>query len=42
MVLQGLYVLSNVAAGNEFHKDEIMNFVVAPLQEECIPLIRFL
>lgn len=39
---QGLYVLCNVAAGNEFHKDEVMRFVQASFQEECIPLIRFL
>jgi len=39
---QGLYVLSNVAAGNEFHKDEVMHFVVGSFQEECIPLTRFL
>ena len=28
---QGLYVLCNVAAGNEFHKDEVMRFVQAIL-----------
>eukprot|EP01018_Ginkgo_biloba_P005357 Gb_11611 [translate_table: standard] len=39
---QGLYVLSNVAAGNEYHKDEVMRFVAESVQEEHMLLIRFL
>eukprot|EP01018_Ginkgo_biloba_P032742 Gb_32695 [translate_table: standard] len=41
---QGLYVLSNIAAGNEYHKEEVMCYVAPYVQGECMPspLLRFL
>eukprot|EP00249_Psilotum_nudum_P017937 c26559_g1_i2 orf=648-2606(+) len=41
---QGLYVLSNVAAGNEFHKESVMRFAAPELPGSCTAsaLISFL
>eukprot|EP00252_Welwitschia_mirabilis_P026751 TRINITY_DN8893_c0_g1_i1.p1 TRINITY_DN8893_c0_g1~~TRINITY_DN8893_c0_g1_i1.p1 ORF type:complete len:653 (+),score=118.01 TRINITY_DN8893_c0_g1_i1:341-2299(+) len=40
---QGLYVLTNIAAGNVVHKDKILNSIVSTsLQEEHVPLLQFL
>ncbi|XP_057844062.1 uncharacterized protein LOC131053467 [Cryptomeria japonica] len=41
---QGIYVLSNVASGNEYHKEEVMRSVAPNIHGECIPStwIRFL
>ena len=40
---QGVYVLSNIAAGNEFHKESVMRFV-APNSgcNNTSPILRFL
>ncbi|KAH7405377.1 hypothetical protein KP509_15G068000 [Ceratopteris richardii] len=41
---QGVYVLSNIAAGNELHKEAVMSFV-APVSQEGrnpSPILRFL
>ncbi|KAI5064927.1 hypothetical protein GOP47_0019622 [Adiantum capillus-veneris] len=41
---QGVYVLSNIAAGNESHKEAVMSFVAPVSPGECSPspILRFL
>ncbi|KAH9302010.1 hypothetical protein KI387_013593 [Taxus chinensis] len=41
---QGIYVLSNVAAGNEYHKEQVMRSLTQNIDGECMPStwIRFL
>jgi hypothetical protein len=37
-----VYVLSNIAAGNEFHKDSVMKFVAPSTGCGASPMLRFL
>lgn len=37
-----MYVLSNIAAGNEFHKDSVMKFVAPSTGCGASPMLRFL
>ncbi|XP_064982118.1 uncharacterized protein LOC135623269 isoform X2 [Musa acuminata AAA Group] len=42
--IQGMFVLSNIAAGSESDKDTVMNYLVPPHTDSCIPsfTIKFL
>ncbi|XP_058072543.1 uncharacterized protein LOC131221334 [Magnolia sinica] len=42
--IQGMYVLSNVATGNEFHKEAVMHHLLPPQAGGCAPsvILRFL